>query len=69
MTVFALQFFLAPACKCQVMLSPVWFPLTRLRRSRPKKGMNREKMSQRESLLISLLQSAYNTNVCKMSIL
>lgn len=52
MTLFALQFFLAPACKCQVMLSPVWFPLTRLRRSRPKERMNRAKKKISEGVFI-----------------
>lgn len=34
MTLFALQTFRAHACKCQVMLSTVWFPVTSPKRSR-----------------------------------
>lgn len=64
MTLFALQFFLAYACKCQVMLSTVWFSLTRPKRSRPKGGMNTEKKNVSESKCIYLLESA-----CKISII
>lgn len=51
MTLFALQFFAAHACKCQVMLSTVWFPLNRPKRSRPKAlGMKREKKNVSEEV-------------------
>lgn len=45
MTLFALQFFLAHACKCQVMLSTVWFPV-----NRPKEEMNRERKNVSEGV-------------------
>lgn len=46
MTLFTLQIFLAHACKCQVMLSSVWFPLTRSKSSRPKDGQEKENVSE-----------------------
>lgn len=39
MILIALQFLLAHACKCQVMLSTVQFPLTSPKRSTAKDGM------------------------------
>lgn len=69
MTLFARQYLLAHACKCQVMLSTVWFPLTKLQRSRPKEGMNRggkKEKSLRGSKCIYPVESAYSANVCKI---
>lgn len=61
MTLFALQFFLAHACKCQEMLSTVWFPPNRPKRSTPKEGMNMEK--KRESKCVYLLESAHKISI------
>lgn len=54
MTLYALQLFLAHACKCQVMLSTVWFPLNRPKRSRPEERMNTEEEKASVEVLMCL---------------
>lgn len=51
MALFALQTFRAHACKCQVMLSTVWFPVTSPKRSRPKQWTSREEKNLLEGCL------------------